>query len=692
MSPPVLPFPIPAVNLPFLDDLVILFVAAVLVATVCFRLHIPPIAGFLIAGVLIGPNALGLIAERELVDILAEIGVILLLFSIGVEFSLEKISRLSRAIFIGGGLQVSVTVAVVAGIAIAAGVTATVGIYTGLLVSLSSTAIVLGILAERDQIDTPAGGLMLAVLIFQDLAVVLMVLLVPALAGQGGGPIGILLIVARALGLIAVTLILARKAVPWLLERIARTRQPELFLLTVVSICFGIAAVSALFGVSVALGAFLAGLVVSESRFRDQALSDVLPLRVLFNAVFFVSIGMLLDLGFVLSNPVLVLGVASGALLIKFGAGLIGLIAIRYPVRIAAVAAASIAQIGEFSFVLERAGAAAGLSPAGMGSTGQQVFIASSVLLMVLTPFMMSGAGRMGHRLTGFGRRDTPTSADAAAGHGAGHGAAAALEDHVIIVGYGHAGHHLSRVFGETGIPYLVIEMNPQTIDNLAEQGIPYVIGDAAGRHILEMAGVKRAKIVCIVVNDESVTSRIAGLVRFENPTVQIVVRTRHIHRIEALQDAGADIVVPEELETTARIYAHILGAYMIPPKEIEQQMRTLRAGDYGILRGSIQEAHLMVLEGLDEDGLHSRAVAVRSGAPAAGSTLAELALRREHRLTVLAVRRGSQTISSPAGDFRLEAGDRLVMIGTADQFLACGDLFREPAPPLSGPSPGEAT
>ncbi len=259
MSPPVLPFPIPAVNLPFLDDLVILFAAAVLVAMLSYRFNIPPIVGYLIAGVLIGPNALALIAEPELVEVLAEIGVILLLFSIGVEFSLEKISRLGRAIFIGGGLQVSVTVAVVAGIAISTGVTVAVGVYTGLLVSLSSTAIVLGLLAEQDRIDTPAGGLMLAVLIFQDLAVVLMVLMVPALAGQGGGPIGILLIVTRAIGLIVVTLLLAQKAVPWLLERVARTRRPELFLLTVVCICLGIAAVAGMFGVSVALGAFLAG-------------------------------------------------------------------------------------------------------------------------------------------------------------------------------------------------------------------------------------------------------------------------------------------------------------------------------------------------------------------------------------------------------------------------------------------------
>jgi CPA2 family monovalent cation:H+ antiporter-2 len=278
--------------------MVALFIVSVIIAYLCYRLRLVPIAGFLLAGVLIGPNSLGLVHDQELVDILAEVGVILLLFSIGLEFSLKELSRIGRAIFLGGGLQVGLSLAAVTGVLLAFGVPWQAGIYTGCLVALSSTAIVLGLLSERDESDTPTGRLSLAILIFQDLAIVVMVLLIPLLAGEGGTTGAVLLVFGKALLLIAAVLVLARRVVPWILEHVAYTRRQELFLLTVVAICFGTAAASSYAGVSLALGAFLAGLVVSESRYREQALSEILPLRTVFNAVFFVSVGMLLDLSF----------------------------------------------------------------------------------------------------------------------------------------------------------------------------------------------------------------------------------------------------------------------------------------------------------------------------------------------------------------------------------------------------------
>jgi CPA2 family monovalent cation:H+ antiporter-2 len=231
--------------------------------------------------------------------------------------------------------------------------------------------------------------------------------------------------------------------------------------------------------------------------------------------------------------------------------------------------------------------------------------------------------------------------------------------------------------------------MNPETIKTLHAEGIPAVYGDASRTHILEVIGVERAKLAVIVINDAAAAGRIVQLARHHNPTLQIIVRTRYLSAIEALHERGADIVVPEEMETTVRIFSHVLGAYMIPPEEIERKARALRAEDYGVLRGSIQEAHLMVLQGLDEDGMHTRAVAVRPGAPAAGNTLQALALRRDHNITVLAVRRGDQTMASPAGDFRVEAGDRLILVGVAEHFAACADLFRRPedAPSDARPS-----
>ena len=385
-----------AASIPFLNEIVALFAVSVGMAYLCYKLRLVPIAGFLLAGVLIGPNALGLVYEQELVDVLAEIGVILLLFTIGVEFSLEKLSRIGRAIFIGGGTQVFVTIGLVTGILALAGIGWQAGVYTGCLVALSSTAIVLALLAERAETDTPAGKLSLAVLIFQDLAIVAMVLLVPMLAGTGGGPLDLLIVLGKAAALILAVIVLARRVVPWVLEKVVRTRRPELFLLTIVAICFGTAAVSAMADVSLALGAFLAGLIVSESEYSEQALSEILPLRTVFNAVFFVSVGMLLDLRFVLGNPLLVLGVAAAVVVLKFVITTGAILVLGYPIRIAAATGLALAQIGEFSFVLERAGRAAGITPAGLGDAGAQTFIAVTVLLMIATPFQVQAAPRFG--------------------------------------------------------------------------------------------------------------------------------------------------------------------------------------------------------------------------------------------------------------------------------------------------------
>ena len=305
------------VSLPFMREIVALLAISVVIAYLCFRIRIVPIAGFLITGVLIGPSALGVVEDLSLINNLAEIGVILLLFTIGVEFSLEKLARIKQIVLWGGSLQVVGTVAVVAGALAAWGMPVRDSLFTGGLIALSSTAIVLGLLADRGETGSPTGQNVLGILIFQDFAIILMVLLVPLLGGQAGSTVDLLLALGKALGLIVVVLVLARKIVPFLLDLVARTRRQELFVLTVVALCFGIAWITSLADVSLALGAFLAGLVVSESPYSEQAFSEVLPLRTVFNAAFFVSVGMLLDLGFVLAQWPLVLGVAIGALGIR---------------------------------------------------------------------------------------------------------------------------------------------------------------------------------------------------------------------------------------------------------------------------------------------------------------------------------------------------------------------------------------
>ena len=654
-----------------------LFAISILIAYLCYRIRLVPIVGFLIAGALIGPYALGFVEDIELVNDLAEIGVILLLFTIGVEFSLEELKGIGRFILTGGGLQVGI--AIVGSIAILGlfGVDWKTGFFTGCLVALSSTAVVLGLLSERAETDSPAGRLTLGILIFQDLAIIAMVLIVPLLGeGEGETGAGILFALLQAALVVALVVIGSRIVVPRILDWVARTRRQELFILTVVAICFGTAWLTSLAQISLALGAFLAGLIVSESRYREHALSEILPLRTIFNAVFFVSVGMLFNVQFLLQNPFLTVTAAVAVLVFKFLSSTGTILAHGFPVRIAAVAGISVAQIGEFSFVLQRTGMDVGLTPAGLGEAGEQAFIAVAVLLMIATPFLMESAPYIGTRLSQLvpiKRRAAPVDSE---------DQPVTLEDHVIVVGFGPAGQRLVTVLRNTGIPYVVLELNPSSVAQAKENGIPIMYGDAARLPILEAAGARKAKVMLVAINDRDATLRIVSLARYENPTLQIFARTRFIAEVERLQKAGADIVVPEELETSVRLFSHVLNAYLITPDEVARQVNAIRADDYGVIRGSIQEAHMMVLQGLDEEGLHTRAVAIRDGAPVAGKTLAELGLRNKYGLTVLAVRRGRKTIGSPAGNFRVEAGDRLVLIGMADQFAECAGLFRDPRPP----------
>jgi CPA2 family monovalent cation:H+ antiporter-2 len=664
--------PVLAASLPFLGEIVALFALSALIAYLCTRIRLVPIAGFLLTGVMVGPNALGLVQDPELVSTLAEIGVILLLFEIGIEFSLAKLARLKRAISIGGGLQAGLTIAIVAGGGWAAGVDWASSIYTGFLVALSSTAVVLSLLSDRGETDTPSGQLSLAMLIFQDLAIVAMILLIPMLAGTGGSGWAVAGALGQAVAVIIAVLVLARVVVPRILEAVAYARRPELFVIVVATIGLGTAWLVSLAGVSLELGAFLAGLVVSESEYSEQAMSEVLPFRSLFNAVFFVSVGMLLDVSFFLEQPLWLLAGVVGVLVLKALVTTISALVLGYPIRIAAGVGLTLAQIGEFSFVLERTGRAVGLSPMGLGPAGEQVFIVTAVLLMLGTPALIGVGPRLGAWL------QSMVGGRFAAGSAADEAAASERQDHVVIVGFGPAGRRLAQVLHEDGLPFVVVDLNPQSVEEARELGYPALYGDATRGPLLEEAGIHHAKLAVVVVNDPRAAYRITRVARYENPTLQLIVRTRFLSDLERIRAAGADVVVPEEIEASVQIFAHVLRAYRVDATEIEKQVRTIRAHDYELLRGDGEGAHLL-LQGLDEDGVHTRTVTVREACPAAQCTLDDLRLEQEHGLTVLAVRRDDDTMSAPDGTFTLRAGDRLVVMGSAEAFAESANLFRVP-------------
>jgi len=570
---------------PFLPEVVALFVAGAAIAYVCHRLGLVPIAGFLIAGVVIGPHALGLVKDQALVDAAAEVGVILLLFTIGIEFSLEKLARIKRLIFGGGGLQVVLASLAALGLLTCFGVSWKAALFTGFLVSLSSTAIVLKLVGERGETETPQAQVALGLLIFQDLAIIVMVLLVPMLGGKGGGGGDIAWALLKAAAIIALVLLVARRLMPRLLEMVARTCSPELFLLTIIAVCFGTAYLTNLAGVSLSLGAFLAGLLVSESRFSHHALGEILPLEILFSATFFVSVGMLLDLHFLATHLAVVLLGIVAVLLVKLMTTMVAVRALGYPLPVAAASGLMLAQVGEFSFVLERAGRESGLTPAGLGDAGSQAFIATTVVLMVATPGLMALGTRVAGRLEK--RREAVVVEDAP--DASPPDRFADLENHVVVAGYGQAARRLVRALHSSGIPYVITTLSPSGANEAEAEGLPVLRGDYAKRHTLEWARVDRARTMVVADDDVAMVQRVAAVARPLNPALRIVVRTRYMAEIDALRAAGADVVVAEELESSVALYAELVRDHGVPAEQVEAHEAALRSGGYRALRGQAE-------------------------------------------------------------------------------------------------------
>lgn len=593
----------------FFGEVVTLLVASALVAYLCHRLRVTPIVSFLFTGMLIGPHALGLVRDPELIEAAAEVGVVLLLFTIGVEFSLARLAGIRRLIFVGGGLQVGLSVAVVAGLLLLAGVAWQESVFTGFLVALSSTAIVMKLLSSRGRSASGEGGeAALGILIFQDLAVVAMVLIVPMLAvggtgpdgvaaGGGGGAAGIAWALGKAAAIVALVLLAARRLMPIVLEAVARTCSQEIFLLTVVAICFGTAYLTSLAGVSLSLGAFLAGLLVSESRFSEMALGEIQPLQILFSATFFVSVGLLLDLGFLLEQPLAVAAIVGAVLAIKALTTAVSLKALGYGAGTTAFASLILAQVGEFSFVLERTGREAGLAPAGMADGGPQAFIAATVVLMIATPYLgrlgeivrrrsERGAAALGAAGSGTalppsaGAGDGGAPAGAAPPAEAGSHGGAGLADHVLIAGYGEAGRALARVLHERRLPYLVMTLSPDGARDAELHGLRVLRGTYWRGHELGLAGVRRARLLVVADDDPETTQRVLRAVRALHPGLPIVARTARARDAAELFAAGASCVVPDDREGVLATVAEVLAATGLDRSDATAAAEALRTAD----------------------------------------------------------------------------------------------------------------
>ncbi len=627
-------------------ELTILFGVSVLVSYLFRAIRLSTIAGFLVAGALIGPSGLGLIESNVEVRRVEEIAVILLLFSIGVEFSIDRLRQNSWNVFAGGTCQVLATGIVAGAIAAWIGGSTRIGIFIGMLTALSSTVIGLRLLHERGQMAGPQGNVTVSVLIFQDIAVLPMMLFVPLVTGSvEADPVNI--IRTFSVSVVAILLILgaAKVLVPRLIERTVQSRSRDIFILSVIATVMGTAWISSRFGISAGLGAFIAGLVISESEYSHQVLSDVLPFRETFNSLFFVSIGMLLDPAFILDNGLVIAGAAFGVVALKtlIGAGTVRLLG--YPLRIAIAVGLLLSQVGEFSIVLLRAIPDDGfLSP-----PTQQLVLGIILFTMVLSTFAQkisdSFSGRAG---------DVPEPA-AHAGD-----PAVSIRDHTVIVGYGLNGRNVAAMLQASELPYAVLEMNPRTVTRTRKEGVPIFYGDAVSDTVLAWMGVGHARAVVFAISDPTATRRGVAAARRLNAQTYIVARTRYESEIDPLYAAGADTVVTEEFETSLTIIRRILDRLGVHPTRIDHAILDIRQRHYepflnSNVRGIEASESIRMFEGT-----------VRSVAD--GRSIAVLRVRQESGATIVAVERGSELTTNPGADFVLREGDRVHLIGSEQE------------------------
>jgi len=658
-------------QVPLLDELAIIAALAVLVTVLLSRLKLPTVAGLLLAGALLGPFGLGLVTSVHSIEMLAEIGVVLLLFSIGLEFSLARLRNILRQVALGGALQVGLTTAITASIVVATGSTWSRGVFYGFVFALSSTAIVMRALSDRRELDAPHGRFIVGTLIFQDLCVVPMVLIVPVLGAHGGGDgaageIGLALLKATAV--VVGTVGLARFVVPQILAWVDASRSREVFLLAILAICIGTAWLTSHVGLSLALGAFLGGMVVADTEYGHRAMGDILPLRDAFVSVFFVSLGMLFDVHAVAERPLLVAALLSGFLLAKGFLATLAAMAMRFPSRVAWLAGVGLAQFGEFGFVLARLGESSRV----VTSSDLQPLLAAGIASMFLTPLLVRAAPHVtaGERLLAPLERLLGAKAIDEVDDGQ-----TLVSNQVVIVGYGVAGRLAAQTLSACGISFMVLELNAESVREARSQGLPVYYGDATSEEALGHAHLAEARLLILLINDPQAAQRVVDTAKRVAPHVPVLMRTRYLTEREPLLKIGARDVVTEEVEGAIEVIARMFRWLETPRNVIDERIKALRAETQTTERRmTVPRPTLGELRGLDEMKIES--VLVRAGSPAVSQSPVTLSLRSTTGALVVGVRRGDQLLEKPDPHVPFLVDDIVYFVGTTDEIRRALPLF----------------
>lgn len=644
-----------------LTGIVIIFGAALLVAWVMRAVRLPTILGFLLAGVALGPYALRVIQPEE-IRFYANLGVVLLLFTVGLELSPEPLIRLGRRMLLAATLQVAFTIAAVALCLWIGGYEELVvaGII-GLVVAPSSTAILLKHLLDRNEVATPVGGLTTGISLLQDILVILALVFLPLLApssvdrpwssllGDAGVSLG---------GLIGVT-ILARLILPWVVTQVSRFGGRELMtLFAVVMACLG-AWLADLAGWSWPLGACIAGLLLAQTDLRHQLCAEIAPFRDVFNALFFMSIGMLVDLSLFAEHPFLIAGLIVATLVAKTALTTCAVLCAAWPLRLAIAVGIGLCNISELGYVVAAEASRLGFLNENQLDTLLAVIVGTMLFGTFLLPVSDPLAVNLSRLLKPERSRVDPRAETRPA---------PAISSHVIILGYGINGANLARVLRATAIPYSVIEMNRDNARTARQECGHVIVGDAARLSILEAAGLMEARALVVSIAENQATRRIIAQARRARRDLYILARTRFVARLDELYRLGADMVIPEEFETSIEIFAHVLKKFAVPDNVVDQQIKLVRAGRYGMLRGRQADRTMRTEWRAILEAAVTQTFLVHPDSPACGLTIRELDLRAKSGVLIVAVTRDGKPTTNPSPDFRLEAGDVLVLVGSHRQ------------------------
>lgn len=634
-----------------LKDILIIMAFALPILFIFNKLKLSSLVGFLFTGILIGPFGLGLIHETEQIEVMAEIGVILLMFTIGLEFSIEKIIQMKSLLFKAGGIQFVVTTTIAALIFSMLEFSVQQSIFFGMLIALSSTAIIMKTLMDRNELSAPHAKISISISVFQDLAIVPMIILIPVLgAGENISLINIISTLFFSFGVMVLIIITAKFLMPKIIFQLANTRQREVFTIGIILLILGTAYSTYTVGLSLSIGAFIAGIIISESDYNHQIVAEILPFKDAFNSLFFVSIGMLLNATFLLEYPIQTIILITGIIV---GKGLIvGIMVLfmKFPIRTAIISGIIISQIGEFSFVLAQSGLQYNL----IADNNYNGFIAASIFTMFISPILIYLSPVIADKLKFF---DLSSSK--------GTDEFKTLKNHVIIVGFGLNGKNLATVLKETGIPYTIIELNPETVKKQKLSGENILFGDCTKVEILKAAGAEYAKIIVYAISDPRATLMSLKAVKDLNKSIHSIVRTRYTSEIESLHKNGADEVIPEEFETSLQIFSRVLTKFHIPLNIIMKQMQILRQSSYSFMREpnhsvtSLTHIDEILAAGLTETFY------VDEHNPFVNKNLREINLRALTDATIIAIVREEKNITNPPPDTIILPKDTLVITGT---------------------------